>query len=483
MANLPTIKLETTFAELYQSEGNTTLPLFVPYYPNSDIDFTRDFPRSRKYVYQTLDLTKDISSISSKESLTMILFGALPQRGMFIAGNMPVAYFDMFDHPADHADRQNAIETLSVLSAQQKPDLRFFKGPKSVAESQDASPPLSLMMPMEILENQAQMIHPDKYYELLSKRGLALSGLKTPSSQLLDLDDLPDPGIPLDNLHTGEPQTQKIHSSKVQTQLNATVAFINQRSLPFAFKFQQTVAGFGSFLVRTEPQRQELISTVLHIVPTILEKADSSNAYLHPSTMITQDFIPSNSSENLSVNFFIKPSGQTSYLGVCRATMTGGGSKWSSSRMSYPSQPTLKSQLSPTIDQVASFLYHEGYYGPANFEVIVDDINDQLNPEYWIVDLNPRLSGDHILWFLRTHFEVDRGFHEAIVLPLVRFPFKRREFHDIFKAELESGRVVVSGWCDDLFGKQVGWGSLVLGGESRDAVERLLEQVRGLEIK
>ena len=38
-------------------------------------------------------------------------------------------------------------------------------------------------------------------------------------------------------------------------------------------------------------------------------------------------------------------------------------------------------------------------------------------------------------------------------------------------------------WCDNMLGEEIGWGSLVMGGESKEAMEELLEKVRGLEIE
>lgn len=146
MVNLPRIRLDTTFAELFLSDGEINLPLFVPYYPNSDINFPQAFPRTRKYVYQTLDLAKNLSSTSVHESYRIDFMSISPQRDMFIAGNMPVAVFDAFDPPRELASRKDIIETLSVLSATQKPDLKFFSGPKELEESQNTSP-LFLTMP------------------------------------------------------------------------------------------------------------------------------------------------------------------------------------------------------------------------------------------------------------------------------------------------------------------------------------------------
>lgn len=481
MSSFPTIKLDITFADLYQADGcKTNLPLFIPYSPNSEFDFTANFPRTTKYIYQNLVESRDISPTSLVRRLGIKFLALNPQRYMFPAGNMPVAVFDVFDLAAreSRVGKQDAIETLNVLSEAQRPDLRFYSGPRDFDGFGDTTMPFALLLPMDILEKQAHVIEPTLHFELLSKRALAISGLKTPESQILDLDNLPDLEEYCDQSveQKHDPEAKLL---KVKKQLDAAVDFINRRSLPFVLKLQQTVGGLGSFFAWTETQRQDLIINLLPVLQSLLEKVDAINAHLRPSSLIIQDLITGvkDHETGLCVNFFVKKDGQYTCLGVCDQEFTSDGSKWVGGSISYQTQDTLQSDLGATMQEVATFLYGKGYYGPAGVDVMVDDQERQ-----WVVDLNVRSCSSVILGLLRGHFEKERGFHEAVLLPILKFPFDRLKFRRKFNRDLEFGRLIVVSWFYDEV-EDIGWASLVLGAEDKRMLKEFVERVRALETK
>lgn len=463
----PTITLDRTYADLYKSdEDDFSVPLFIPYYPNSELDFTTAFPRSTKYSFQSEVHLTDESPLDAIRHSAIDFLAVTAQRHMFVAGSMPVAVFDVFE-PSEQDQRpgiKDAIDTLSMLSEAQRPLFKFIKGPADTEAlkkvfSEDPKTKLAMLTPMDGLDEYPHIVDPRLHYELLSKRGLAFSGLQTPKSHVLDLDDLYDPAIT-------DP------SETLQNQLDTATTFITTHPLPFALKFQQTMSGLGTFLIHDPPQRQIALSKILPLLRRILQTAYRP---LRPASLVIQPLVHGCAAHPacLSANFYVPRTGPSITLGISTIqTNPIDGCGWLGCTISYPAQEALRAELAPTILQASTFLQRNGYRGPAGVDVIIDPQGTQ-----WVVDLNPRSCGDVALGFLQGHFWHRRGLAEANLYYSVRFPYLRQEFWNRFEQELREGRIVVISWFDDKE-ERVGWAGLILGAEDAMGLRVLEKRVR-----
>src|SRR6202043_1250702 len=91
---------------------------------------------------------------------------------------------------------------------------------------------LAPVLPVDCFEEHDLLISLDTHYEILSKRGLAVSDLPNPKSVLLDFE-------------TRGQVTEfekKMHDEKVFRAVQGC-------QLPFVVKLQQTISGYGTFVV------------------------------------------------------------------------------------------------------------------------------------------------------------------------------------------------------------------------------------------
>jgi len=189
----------------------------------------------------------------------------IPTRMAFIAGAMPVY---IFQHPATTGGNfAQAERVLEALPSHQRPTLRPVDGPKDVILSSCET--LAPSFPLDGLEHLSHVVEPTVHYELLSKRGLALSGLKTPRATLLDLDVprgqwnfhcLPAVVAVADHARpVGEMQQRSLIVStggSTPPRTKDLASYIRHHELPFVIKLQQSVSSAGTWLINNASERE-----------------------------------------------------------------------------------------------------------------------------------------------------------------------------------------------------------------------------------
>jgi len=358
-----------------------------------------------------------------------------------------------FEH---RVGRLDAITTLNVLPASQRPRISSFHGIKDlcnrILESQ-----LTVVVPHEKLASHRQTTEPDVLYGLLSKRYLALSGLPTPPSSVLDLGDCP---------------------GSVEQKLSIASSWIHSFAIPRVFKTQQGMSSVGTFIIRTESEREELVRSLSAVLlRNTLHSVNACNAHLYPSSLISQEMIK-RESPCFATSFFVHRKRNCTFLGACWQKMSESNA-WLGARIRYWDQDKLKHRLWRTICQISNLLRGKGYYGPAGADIIPEDARKRSSPRPWIIDLDVRMTGSLSLAFLRGHFSDRRGLDEACVTQRFKFRLNRNAFCTIFAAEIQAGRMVIVAWFDDM-ASTFSWGTLALGGEDSMGLDCLMGRVKAL---
>ena len=220
------VSLDTTLAELYAIDGqHDNAPItIVPCCWCSDLGYTKAIPKTMQYLYQG---TPPPTTTEEVRELVIQCLSLESQRFSFVCGDMDVAMFD-FEH---RVGRLDAIKNLNVLPASQRLRISSFHGIKDLCDRK-LEAQLAVVVPHEKLASHRQTTEPDVSYGLLSKRYLALSGLPTPPSSVLDLDDYP---------------------GSVEHKLSIASSWIHSFAISRVFKTQQGMSSVGTFIIRTDP--------------------------------------------------------------------------------------------------------------------------------------------------------------------------------------------------------------------------------------
>ncbi|KAL8773495.1 MAG: hypothetical protein Q9209_001599 [Squamulea sp. 1 TL-2023] len=449
----PGIALDTTLADLYRADGvsEIDMPTLLPCYWCSDVDYQEGIPKTSKYLYQGTPVPQNTDEV---RALVIQCLSLECQRFLFAAGDMKAV---LFDWSGDRNNRLEVAESLGVLCETQQPKTCFASDLEDL-EHKTSSSKVAVVVPHEGLFAGQQVVHPDVLYTLLSKRCLALSGLLTPRSIVLDLDDL---------------------DGSVDQKLALASSWIRCFMLPRVFKTQQGMSSIGTFTVRNEQERSDLIECLSSsILRRTLASVTPANKYLYPSTLVSQEMI-SQAEDCFAVSFFVKRNGECVFLGACRQDMSE-SNDWLGASINYLKQKRLRRNLWGTITKVSSFLTLKGYYGPAGADIILEGgVNGRNILQPTVVDLNVRMMGSLNLCLLKGHFSRQRNLHEACITQRLKFSFTRDQFQNLLSKEISLGKVIIVAWYYDRH-MQHSWGTMILGGADAGCLEDLYNRVKAL---
>lgn len=235
-----------------------------------------------------------------------------------------------------------------MLFKGQQPNIGFSSGFQDLRRKTSSSL-LAVVVPHEDLFSTRQIIHPDGLYKLLSTRCLAISGLPTPRSIFLDLDD---------------------QDGTVEQKIILASSWIRCFILPRVFKTQQGMSSVGTFLIHTEYERNDLVNELsASILRRTLVSVTPTNRHLYPSTLISQEMV-SQTSECLASSFFVNGNGECVFLGACRQEVSDSNA-WLGACINYLEQSSLRRSLWRTLSRISSFLFTQGYYGPVGVDIIL----------------------------------------------------------------------------------------------------------------
>ena len=452
------VVLDTTLQELYSLEQVDNQNIVLVYAVPTVVQTTSAVPLSSKFAYQS-----PLATTTESDELARLFLQVVPQLFGFIAGKMPLIMYDLEkeeaavlgdskQHPFQRAHQNDALRVLEHLSPFQQPELSFVAKPDDIILPPGAK--VAVVNPIDCMLHLPHLIDPESHYEVLSKRSLALSGLPTPKSEVIDTEVQP--------YQTHDDALMKSETARM-------ISSIFERQVPFVIKVPQALSGQGTFLVRTEIDRQIAFKALETETKRMLRQINDSNVHMRPCSLIFQELIPG---EAVALSMFVTKTGKGIFTSCCPQIVDRTG-HWGGGFISYKQQLRLEKLYAGTINELANYMHRKGYHGPIGADVMTDEHGRQL-----IIDLNVRVTGSHPLGFLRTHFSVNRNLHEAVLFFPLYLKCSRDTFDEVFEQELRNGSLIINAWCHDRHGKS-SIAAISLAAEDserlRDFIERLNE--------
>lgn len=449
------ITLDYTLRDLYSGDDEDDLNIVLVYYP-LQLEYNHQSSSTKfTYGYRLQDGNE------KRASSTAMAASMVPQRYAFSAGQMPLFILD-FDEkkqkeeniktcqvmdqlPAHHVDIHR---TFAQLIPDQQPALNFAKSPESI--SSDAGTQIAVLLPTDCLSHLPHLVDQETHYMLLSKRGLALSGLPTPPTQIIDtcFIDSEDPML-------------------LKQSIAQMVDSIDKHQLPFMVKLPQSISGMGNFAISTETERDQVKALFTAQLGAMLQQLNRFNHHLYPCSMVLQDFI---TGPVVALSLFVTKRGQARFIACCEQLFDEQG-HWIGGSISYQQQAGLRETFAAITEKVATFLHSKGYHGPAG----VDIVTDHRSGEQLIIDLNVRVTGTFHLGPLTGHF-TRHGLFEA-AMTMGDFPCSRDAFEERFAHEIRNGSLVVSGWVHSELSR-LSHAAITVGAKNSHELKEFLERIR-----
>ncbi|KAJ5088704.1 hypothetical protein N7456_012320 [Penicillium angulare] len=457
MYNKSSISLDYTLHDLYAIDSEDGPNIVLIYYP---LQFKHGNENARaKFIYEYKVENEDEDATSSlKMAANMV-----PQRYAFSAGKMPLVILDFIAQKSNTDDEPSSPSTSSVpahhldiyqtfaqLQPDQRPDVSVANSPASIELLVGSDSRIAVLLPTDCLSNLPHLTCPETHYEILSKRGLAVSGLPTPPSLVIDttLIDYEDPAL------------------LAQESVRMAEA-IGRHEIPFLVKLPQSISGMGTFAITSETDRAQIKAMLSTQLGVMLRQLNKDNRNLYPCSIVLQDFVDG---PVVALSLFVTKSGKPIFVACCKQLFDE-NSHWIGGSISYRQQGEFQKSFATLMGKVASFLHKKGYYGPAG----VDVLTDKHSGEQLVIDLNVRVTGTFHLGPLTGHF-TQRGLCEAAMIT-GDFFCSRDVFEEFFSEEIQHGSLIVSGWVHNE-SRSKSHAAITVGAEDSDSLQKYLQRVR-----
>lgn len=427
---MATIKLDTTLADLYREHGIEGSFIVTMYCVFGHMDLHPSFPREIVWPEdeEPVPYSDDEKEIAR---LRRIILGLKPLRRAFGLGNMDVIFF------GPNATASGMERSLSQLAPSQRHRPRFFDLDQGnlFEELQKASIGKELLFwrPQGWMREHACLNDPEEAYDINSKKFLVTSGMRTPASSIVDLQEL---------------------------NLDDSNVVLQARPVPFVIKLCRAGCGFGTFIVTSEESRRKML--------TAMHKYKARGV----TEILVTDYI--DLVADLSVHFLIgsaeseRNHDNPLIVGVSIQTLTSDG-KWTGGNIDYAAQAELQSLVFETVRDTTRRMPRT-FVGWAGVDIVVDKHGGQ-----WVVDLNARFTGSMPVCLMSQHFWKERG------LPLAQFAaFGYRGHVDDIYRRLEPliylGQVVVTATAE--IEEDDNMADIVWGGRDQEDLDRVQDWIR-----
>ncbi|KAH8424791.1 uncharacterized protein LDX57_002534 [Aspergillus melleus] len=176
------------------------------------------------------------------------------------------------DTPGAHY--ADVIHNFARLRLDQQPIVRFATTPKSVSIEPGAR--MVILLPTDDVLHIPHLADPKIHYELLSKPGLALSGLPTPPSKVIDTVLAPS----------------DVHDSQLMAaEIDRITRLIDDCKMPFLLKLAQSVSGRDVYQIHRVTQRTAVKAMLSAQLGHILRQINRLNHHMHPCSLVLQEFV------------------------------------------------------------------------------------------------------------------------------------------------------------------------------------------------
>ncbi|KAK8026685.1 hypothetical protein PG991_003741 [Apiospora marii] len=460
---LPTVHLDTTLADLYREHGIRGPFVVTMYCVFGGLDLHAHFPRERVWPEDEEPVPYPDDDRAAQDRLRKVILGIKPLRRAWGLGNMEVLFF------GPNITAKGVRTALSQLPRSQRHVPRFVdleRGPVSEQlrgmtaktsatgevngterQLEDKKKKLLFWRPQGWMREHDCLIDPQEAYDINSKKYLVTSGMRTPPSLIIDL------------------QTTDLSSP------TSSSPFLT-RPTPFVVKLCRAGCGFGTYLVRTEPER----ASTLVALATYQRRGVSE--------VLLSDYI--DLSEDLAVHFLVGAPGTAHdrtnplILGVTIQTLTPSG-KWTGGHIDYSAQPRLQAYVCETLRDTARRL-PASFVGWAGIDIVTDKTPAR---KQFVVDLNARFTGSMPICFMSGHFWERRGLALAQFAAFEYAGARADAIYERLNGLVQSGRAVVTATATiDGGGEEGGdngsthMADIVWGGRDQGDLARVEREIR-----
>lgn len=261
--------------------------------------------------------------------------------------------------------------------------------------------------------------------------------------------------------------------------MERAIKVVESRPAPFVVKNQQTFGGAGTWVVKTEEEKETTVKELKGALGKLFSLVTEENAHMRPGSVVVCDMVERPIGD-IGLTFVVTEKGEAVWLAASEQ-MIDGNNAWVGSTINYARQGKLKEKFEPLMKRAAKWIAGYGYYGPVGMDILETETEGETESQtgektrFHIVDLNVRTSGSLSLPMLKGHFEERRLSCASSFSVTVKGG--RTKFIERWRREFEEGRMLIVSWYEDPEeGESIA--DVVIGGEDEAALAKLMGRVR-----
>lgn len=213
----------------------------------------------------------------------------------------------------------------------------------------------------------------------------------------------------------------QLHSKTVIEKIDCPQArVLDQIEYPCIVKLSHGYAGLGNFIVRDEADESAMRKEL--------------ETHWPDAEVVINSLIPDIVGD-YGVQFYLRPDGSAIWLGLTEQRFNA-QLRWCGGVYRSAQQKALFDVLSPVVTATAHHLSGQGYQG-----VVGIDILETKAGEYFLVDVNPRLTGITPFLIAARIFDRDYGLKAGIYQASVRFAGTLKALIDLAQRRWEEDQV------------------------------------------
>ena len=279
----------------------------------------------------------------------------------------------------------------------------------------DTDPPIACvtLFPHQSLSPERQVIDPAVYYELHSKQ--AIAKIDCPQAAVLD-----------------------------------------QISFPCIAKLTHGYAGLGNFLLNDTKDELAMNAALKQYWPA--------------ASVVVNSIIPDIVGD-YGIQFYLHRDGSTVWLGLTEQHFDD-GSRWCGGSYDAVQQQNLLEPMKPFVRAVADYLHANRYFGVVGFDVL-----KTKSGEFFMVDLNPRLTGITPFLMASRIFNSELGHDAGVYQASCKFDGGLEKLIAAADAENECKVLVLSAFEETVAGKTTTICHLSASGKSQTNCLATLDRI------
>lgn len=251
-----------------------------------------------------------------------------------------------------------------------------------------------------------------------------------------------------------------IHSKEVIEKIACPQATVLPTCAPSCIvKLSHGYAGLGNFMIRDESD-----------IGAMYEQLTKH----WPEAVLVANSIIENVVRDVGVQFYLRKDGSKVWLGFTEQQFDQ-NKRWCGGTYSAGLQIQLYDDLCKIIDPAGDFLHSQGYFGVVGIDILQDSSGN-----LFLVDVNPRLTGNSPFLIASRIFHRDQGLTEGVYQASVQFKGSYEELIAAAENTKDAKVCVVSAFEDKALPDPMTVCHLAVSSESQTKNQEILSRILGI---